>query len=134
MVTPMLNAARWLDEMLASVRAQKYARWRLVVVDDGSDDASVKIAHRHASADERIIVVEGPAKRAGAPVVRAYGRRLLGSDCAYLYHPDADDVLEPELLTRLVSQLEARRDAVAVFCRYSRIDDAGRSLTDPPPP
>ena len=134
MVTPVLNGARWLDGMLASVRAQTYARWQLLVVDDGSTDDTVEIATAHAAADERIRVVAGTGVRRGAPKVRAHGRGLLPTDCAYLYFPDADDELEPELLDRLVSRLSGRPDAVAAFCRYRRIDEAGRPLAEEPPP
>jgi len=131
---PVRDAEPWLDEMLASVRAQTYREWRMVVVDDGSEDGSFEVACRHRRADPRIEATPGPAAGRGAPLTRAHGRALLGKDVDYLYFPDADDLLEPGLVGRLVERLEADPAAVAVFCRYTRIDETGQPLDEPTPP
>jgi len=131
---PVRNAEAWLDEMLVSVRAQTHRDWRMIIVDDGSDDASFEIARRHEQADSRIEAIPSPTPGSGAPLTRAHGRALLGEDVDYLYFPDADDLLEPGLLARLVERLEAEPAAVAVFCRYTRIDEAGLPLDEPAPP
>jgi teichuronic acid biosynthesis glycosyltransferase TuaG len=47
-VTPVYNAARWLEETLASVRAQTLTDWEQILVDDGSTDNSVAIAESAA--------------------------------------------------------------------------------------
>lgn len=131
---PVRNAEAWMDEMLVSVREQTYRYWRMIVVDDGSEDASFEIACRHQQADSRIEVNLSPTPASGPSLTRAHGRALLGHDADYLYFPDADDVLEPRLLARLVERLEAEPGAGAVFCRYTRIDEAGQQLDEPPPP
>lgn len=131
---PVRDAEPWLDEMLMSLRAQTYGDWRVVVIDDGSEDASVEIARRHQRADSRIDVRASPAPGSGAPLTRAHGRALLGPDADYLYFPDADDILEPQLVARLVERLEEEPAAVAVFCRYTGIDEAGGPLDETPPP
>src|SRR3712207_5139543 len=47
---PVLNGARYLDEVLAAVSAQRVDREvELLVVDSGSDDGSVEIARRHGA-------------------------------------------------------------------------------------
>jgi glycosyltransferase involved in cell wall biosynthesis len=127
-VVPVRNAGRWLDELLSSLEAQSERRWRAMVVDDGSHDGSPGIARRHAARDPRIAVAELPGKGRGAPTARALGRSLLDPVPPYLYFPDADDVLEPELLETLRSWLEATPEAVAAFCATTEIDEDGRRV------
>jgi GT2 family glycosyltransferase len=45
-VIPIWNAERFLGEATESVLAQTYDRWELLLVDDGSTDASPAIARR----------------------------------------------------------------------------------------
>src|SRR3954447_2717863 len=52
---PVLNGARYLDEVLAAVRAQRVDREvELLVIDSGSTDASLEIAERHGARIHRI--------------------------------------------------------------------------------
>jgi glycosyltransferase involved in cell wall biosynthesis len=41
---PMLDAERYLVQAIESVRAQTFGDWELLIVDDGSSDASPEIA------------------------------------------------------------------------------------------
>src|SRR6187431_518610 len=43
-----LNAEKFIDEAIASVFAQSYSPWELLLVDDGSTDRSTAIARRYA--------------------------------------------------------------------------------------
>jgi len=43
-VVPAFNAARYLDEALASVLSQNHAAHRIIVVDDGSTDGTADVA------------------------------------------------------------------------------------------
>ena len=48
-VLPVHNGEVFLQEALDSIAAQTYARWELIVVDDGSTDGSAAIADAFAS-------------------------------------------------------------------------------------
>jgi glycosyltransferase involved in cell wall biosynthesis len=130
-IVPVRNAGRWLDEMLASLQAQTYPHWRAIVVDDGSDDNSAEVAERHQQADPRIAAVAGPGSGRGAPLTRAYGRSLV-SDADFLYFPDGDDVLAPELIATLLARLQADPFAGATFCRFTQIDEMGQLVAEAP--
>src|SRR5580700_1416603 len=52
-ITPVFNAARWLPEALASVRAQTFTDWEHILVDDGSTDGSLAIVESAVAQDER---------------------------------------------------------------------------------
>ena len=50
-VTPFLDAGRFIAEAIDSVLAQTRDCWELLLVDDGSTDGSTEIAHRYAAAN-----------------------------------------------------------------------------------
>jgi glycosyltransferase involved in cell wall biosynthesis len=54
---PVFNAANTLVSCLDSVRRQTLIDWECVIVDDGSEDASVEIAAKAAESDPRFIHV-----------------------------------------------------------------------------
>ena len=56
---PAGNAAATLDETLASVRRQTYRALEILVVDDGSADATAAIAQSHADEDARVVIMFG---------------------------------------------------------------------------
>jgi glycosyltransferase involved in cell wall biosynthesis len=53
-IMPAYNAERHITAAIQSVLDQTYQRWELIVVDDGSTDATAEIARRFASSDNRI--------------------------------------------------------------------------------
>lgn len=122
-ITPAFNAARSLGETVASVRAQTHSDWRMLVVDDGSGDATAKVAGGFA--DERV----GLIRRAHGGVSAARNAGLAALDADAVLFLDADDSLAPDALALLARTLIAVPDAVAA-CGPCRID--GRRLLRPP--
>ena len=78
-VTPVWNAAATLGETVASVRAQSFADWELILVDDASTDGSRGLARALAAADPRIRLIERArtAARRRRATTRS-GRRAAG--------------------------------------------------------
>ena len=75
-----LNAERFLEEAIESVRAQTYTDWELLLVDDGSTDGSSGCARRHAAAEPgRIRYLDHP----GHVNLGMSAARNLGSESAY---------------------------------------------------
>ncbi len=98
-VTPVYNAARWLPETIAAVRAQTFTDWEQIFVDDGSTDGSLAIVEALAVEDPRFRSLrmpgnEGPSAARNLAIDAARGRFL-----AFL---DADDLWHPEKLARSV--------------------------------
>ena len=56
-ILPARDAAATLPSALDSLRAQTLRGIEIVVIDDGSSDATPEIAHRAARDDPRVIVV-----------------------------------------------------------------------------
>jgi glycosyltransferase involved in cell wall biosynthesis len=124
---PAFNGASFLPGTIDSLLAQTYRAFELIVVDDGSRDASVEIVEAYAARDPRVRLVRHPANL-GAPAARNTGWRAADPAAAYLMDHDCDDLSEPTKLERLVSALDRTPawSAVGCFCRY--IDSAGRRV------
>ncbi|MBA4063457.1 MAG: family 2 glycosyl transferase [Isosphaera sp.] len=126
------NYARFLPEAVGSVLAQSFADWELLVVDDGSADAT-PAAVRPFLADPRVRYVR--SDRLGQARAKNLGVRLgRGRVVAFL---DADDAWEPTKLAKQLALLDADPAVGVVFCRRTLMDEAGNPLpppTVPPPP
>lgn len=124
---PTHGGTRWLRAAVASVRAQTYDRWRLVVVDDASTDGTADLADELARGDDRIEVVR-LERNVGVAVARDTAIRH-GGPAGLVALLDQDDVLEPEFLGRCVAlydeALAAGRRPGVVACDAWLLDDAG---------
>jgi ABC-type multidrug transport system fused ATPase/permease subunit len=128
-VVPAYNAGRTLAATLASVVAQTFTDFEVILVDDGSTDATSAIAAEFAARDRRIQVVTKPntgvadARNAGIRRARA---RLIAPI-------DADDVWHPECLEKLYAALRAAGDdALFAFANHREIDLRDRVLRSAP--
>jgi glycosyltransferase involved in cell wall biosynthesis len=88
-IVPAHNSAAYLDEALSSILGQTHAPFEVIVVDDGSTDATVDIARRHG-APVRIISREcgGPAPTRNLGIAAARGEFVAFLDPDDLWHED----------------------------------------------
>lgn len=118
-VIPARDAAATLDATLWSVRHQTYARWEVVVVDDGSTDTTVDVVTRHQFEDARIRCVKGLAR--GVSAARNLGvAQSTGALVAFL---DADDLWLPEKLAAHEGFLAAEPQVGMSFDRIRFVDE-----------
>jgi glycosyltransferase involved in cell wall biosynthesis len=102
------NAEPYLAEAIESVFAQTYRPLELIVVDDGSTDASGEVAQRYGDA-----VTYLRQENAGNGAARNRAAELAsGEHFAFL---DADDRFVPDKLERQEAVLEASPDVDVVF-------------------
>lgn len=121
MVIPVLNGERYIAEALSSVCAQTRPPAEVIVVDNGSTDASVEIAGAFGSPVEVLTWIAG-----GAPGARNAGlRRAAGDVVAFL---DADDTWAAD---KLSAQLSTLGDASAPDLVFGHVDEfVSPELTD----
>jgi teichuronic acid biosynthesis glycosyltransferase TuaG len=100
-IVPAYNAADFIAETLASVEAQTYPDWEIVVADDCSDDRTVEIAAGFGGAVKVVQAIAngGPAAARNLGIADSTGELL-----AFL---DADDLWLPEYLEQQVSLFDA---------------------------
>ncbi|MGC4024050.1 MAG: glycosyltransferase [Mesorhizobium sp.] len=90
---------------MCSVLAQSAKNLELIVSDDGSDDASVEIAKRIASKDERVHVLTG-AGNTGPAATR--NRALVAAKGEWVAIVDSDDLMQRDRLELLVKWGDAQ--------------------------
>jgi len=115
-----LNAERFMEEAIDSVLQQTYADWELLLVDDGSSDASTQIARGFAARlPARVRYLEHDRHvNLGKSASRNLGiRDARGEFIAFL---DADDVWLPHKLEEQVSILSAQPEAVMLYGRTQK--------------
>ncbi|MBE9031290.1 glycosyltransferase family 2 protein [filamentous cyanobacterium LEGE 11480] len=123
-IVPAYNAASYLAQCLQSVLAQTYAHWELILVDDGSSDATPAIAADFAQRDSRIRIVHQANQ--GGCAARNYGASL--AHFGWLAFLDADDWWEPTYLAAM-TQLAVRDPSLdAVRCSWSRVTATGEVI------
>lgn len=109
------DAERFIDEAIASVFAQTWRNWELLLVDDGSTDRSSAIARTWADRHpERVRYLEHPGHvNLGMSVSRNLGIGHARGD--YVGFLDADDVWLPHKLAMHTGILEAHPDVAMVY-------------------
>ena len=114
-VMPVYNAAAFLSDALDSVRAQTFADWELILVDDGSMDGSLELQLRAAEAQpDRVRLIRHPdGRNRGSSASR--NRGLQEARASLVSFLDADDVWQPDALAVQLAMLEAYPDAAMVY-------------------
>ncbi len=122
-VIPSYNHARYVREAALSVLAQETTELELIVVDDGSTDASVEILR--AIGDPRIRVVTQANQGTHAALNRGLGLAR-GRVLAIL---NSDDRWPKGRLSAVLRALEGEPDLALVGSWIELIDEAGRPLS-----
>jgi len=87
-VMAVYNGADFIAESIASVLAQTYARIDLIIVDDGSNDATLSIAEQLMKSDRRVRVL----KRPHLGHAQALNAGIAIADGAFIARIDHDDL------------------------------------------
>ena len=115
-ITPAYNAAAFIAETIDSVRAQTFDDWELLIVDDGSADATNELIAGYQERDGRIRLLQ--QANAGPAAARNHGMRAArGAFFAFL---DSDDTWEPTYLERQLAVFREHPDThlVTGVARY----------------
>ncbi|WP_296718891.1 glycosyltransferase family A protein [Erythrobacter sp.] len=102
------NGAAHIDAAIASARRQSLTELEILVVDDGSTDATCAIVRRHAAEDARVRLEPGP--RQGLAAVRNRSLELARAPWAAIL--DSDDILHPHHARNLLDL--ARRSGASL--------------------
>ncbi|HYM59859.1 MAG TPA: glycosyltransferase [Thermoanaerobaculia bacterium] len=88
-ITPVYNGAAYLEQAIESARRQTYEDWELLVINDGSTDATGEIAERCARRDSRIRYF---ANEANLGISRTRNRGLAVAEGTLVAMLDSDDL------------------------------------------
>ncbi len=121
-VMPVYNAERFVAIAMKSVLGQTFCDIELLVIDDGSQDESVKICQGIADRRTRII------RQQNQGVSSARNTGITHARAGIIAFIDSDDVWAPEKLEHHISHLHRRYDVGISYCGAKLIDESGRSL------
>jgi len=118
-IMPVRDGERWIGEAIASITAQSFADFELLIVDDGSTDRTCQIAAEAAQRDPRVRVIGLPP----SGVVAALNRGLDAARGKYFARLDADDRAYPARLARQVDFLNVQA-AIGLVGSWADVIDA----------
>jgi glycosyltransferase involved in cell wall biosynthesis len=116
---PTYNRKEYLKETIASILAQTYQNFEIVIVDDGSTDGTAE-----AIKNLPIPVKYHWQQNAGDAATR--NKLIELAEGEYISFIDSDDLLVPDAIERMVNAAQVENEDVAVYGSYYRIDQAGK--------
>jgi glycosyltransferase involved in cell wall biosynthesis len=122
-IIPTYNRANYIGQAVASALGQTYRDIEVVVVDDGSTDATAEVLGSFM--DSRLVRIQ--QENAGRS--RARNVAINAARGEYITFLDSDDYYLPSKIELQVSYLNANPDVGMVYTSAACIDDDGQSLS-----
>lgn len=107
---PCYNSEKWLGETLDCCLRQTYPNIEVILVDDGSTDASLAIAQEYEKKDKRIHVFSQP----NSGGCRARNLAFEKSTGDYIKYLDADDLMSDDMIEKQMERLDVINDPFAI--------------------
>ena len=117
-IIPVFNGERTIAQTIESALAQRYDNHEIVIVDDGSTDATARILERYR---DRFRIVN--QNNRGAAAARNAG--IAHSNGEYLAFLDSDDLFLPNKVAVMTAALRQNSAASLAFSEYGFIDGSG---------
>ncbi len=119
-IVPVYNVEAFLRPCVDSVFGQSFQDLEIILVNDGSTDASPQICDRCADADPRVRVIHQQNRGLSA----ARNRGLDEAAGRYVYFLDSDDYITGNAVRKLVERAEADQLDVVLF-EGGDVDESG---------
>lgn len=120
-IVPCLNMELYLEKCIDSLLGQTYSNLEVIIVDNASKDASVRMINEYARKDNRVKLIQKKKTTAVA------NSRNMGLDIAkgeYIWFVDSDDYAEPNFLEVMIKRMNEEKVNI-VQCCYTSFDDFG---------
>ncbi|MBR1811941.1 MAG: glycosyltransferase family 2 protein [Clostridia bacterium] len=124
-VLPVYNGAEYLAQSIESILAQTYENWELIIVDDGSTDATAAIAAAYAEKDDRIFYYKNPQNM---KLPRSLNRGFALSTGEYLTWTSDDNIYYADAFATMVAAFEKDPQLGFVFSSCDVIDSDGKKI------
>lgn len=118
-IVPVHNRPALVREAVASVLAQNWRPLEVIVVDDGSDDATPQVLAELTGTHPTLVRALRRDRPGGPGVAREAGRREIRGE--FVQYLDSDDLLAPGKIRRQVEALRARPDCDLCWGREETI-------------
>jgi glycosyltransferase involved in cell wall biosynthesis len=121
-IIPAYNAAKYLIETVQSAHSARPER--ILIVNDGSTDETLEIAHKLASTLDCVEVLSQTNSGESA----AINAGLSQNRSEYVLFLSADDLISENLLSAATRELEKDPSLVAAYPSWNKIDSHGKVL------
>ena len=122
-IVAVYNSERYLRQAIDSIIAQTLKNIEIILVDDGSKDASLDILKEYEKGDKRIRVIANIEESDGAAAARNLG--IIHASGDYLSILDSDDFFEPDMLEKAYDKAISTNADVVIFDGF-RYDDRNK--------
>ena len=120
----VFNGERWLADSIESVLNQSFEDFEFIIVNDGSNDSSLKIIESFGNSDSRIRILN--KENSGLTYSLNYG--LSKARGAWIARIDADDICSPNRLLKQLNYSKSEKDLVLLGSGLFIIDDHGNQI------
>ncbi len=118
------NLVALFDECCAAMPAKPGAEWEMILIDDGSSDATAEIA-RQLAHEHQCLRAVSLSRNFGKEAAMLAGLRLATGNVTVIL--DADLQHPPRLIPKMVELLRSRPDVHQVVARRNRTGDSRRN-------
>ncbi|MGI9323282.1 MAG: glycosyltransferase, partial [Pseudomonadales bacterium] len=125
LVLPVYNQADLLEESIDSVLAQTYQNFELILINDGSTDDIASLLDKYSRNPKVRCFTQANQH---LPKTLSNGFNLARGE--FWSWTSADNIMEPQMLERLVAKLKAEPALGMVYADYYAIDGQGQPLQD----
>lgn len=133
-IMPSYNSGKWIKETIASVQAQIYTNWELIITDDASSDDTVDVVKDIIEKDSRISIYVLPINSGAA---KARNNSLEHASGRYIAYLDADDLWMPNKLGHQIKFMQDNKvgmcytdyDIVNEFGKYRKTINVPKTVT-----
>ena len=101
---PAYNAEKFIGDSIKSAMSQTWRRKEVIVIDDGSTDATLRVAEQFASSSVRVVHQENQ----GAAAARNHALSVCQGD--YIQWLDADDLLSVDKVHQQMRVIQREKD------------------------
>ena len=119
-VIPCYNAEKWIDQAATSILSQSIAQIEVILVDDGSNDGTLRKLQALACRDERIRIV----KKDNTGIADSLNRGIAESRAPWIARLDSDDIADSERLERQLKYLSENPNTVLLGSGFVETNEA----------
>jgi len=110
-IVPVYNSEKYIARCIDSILAQSYKDIELILVNDGSSDASPEICDSYAARDFRVHVIH--KENGGVSSARNAGLEIAAGD--YIAFVDSDDYIDSEMYQSMIDTAR-KYDCDVIMC------------------
>lgn len=126
-IVPAYNAEKYIEQTLDSILSQSFSDIEIIVIDDGSTDATADRVRALAEHDARVKYIYqqnsgGPAKPRNVGLAAAQGE--------YIFIFDSDDIMLPGKIEKYINVFLSNNDIDVIFSDFQVIDELGNVLSE----